>query len=454
MPETTGRDATGREVAAQVRAILAAEAAWTDTVLNLSPAEGLMSRGARRALDSDLAARLSEGLPWAKDQSMPAIMHRWSAGLEQLLSDLVRALFGARHVDWRPVSNTMANAAALLAMTHPGDRVAVQSLDAGGNMSYQPAGVCGLLGLETLAFPGTADFSIDVPAAVEVITSAAPRVVVLGGSKVLFRYPVPEIAAAARSVGADVLFDAAHVGPLIAAGRFNQPLAEGATVMTLGTHKLMGGPVGGLVMTNDDAIAERVYALTEPRFLQTRDINKYAASAIALAELLEFRLPYAQMIQRNVAALSAELARGGVAVVGSERGWSQTHMLMADVGAGAKGWCEDLAANGILVSTCSLPGGDASPAARSGLRMSVAQLTRRGMGPDEMRQVATLIRRVMTGRAAGPAAAALAGQFTGVQFSFDDLNPGDRGAGDCSAGCRGGGDHWADDHWADDPRRW
>ncbi len=409
-----------RAIARAARAMLAEQANWSQRTLNLSPAEGLMSRTARRALDSDLASRLSEGLPWDKDRSMPAAMHQWSVRLEKWISQLSRDLFGARFTDWRPVSNTMANAVALSAVTSRGDLVAVQDLNAGGNASYQPSGVSGVLGLETLTLPGRPDFDIDTTSAVRLISERMPRAVVVGGSKVLFRYELETIAAAARSVGAHLVFDAAHVGPLVAAGVFNQPLAEGATLMTVGTHKLMGGPVGGLVLTDDEAVAERMYACTEPRFLQTRDINKYAAAVIALAELVEYRFPLAEAIQRNVAALSADLASAGVKVVGADRGWSQTHMLVADVGPGAVELCADLASNGLLVSACALHAQDAAAGHRSGLRMSVAQLTRRGMRPPEMHRVASLILQVMSGQSPAEQAAELALGFPDVQYSFDE----------------------------------
>ena len=403
----------------ELRALLAEHAAWSTQVLNLSPAEGLMSRTARRMLDSDLAGRLSEGLPGSKDPSMPAEMHQWSCRVEEMLAGLLARLFGARFADWRPLSNSMANAVVLSAVTRPGDVIAVQSLSGGGNLSYQAAGVCAPLGLSTVELPGRADFDIDVPTAIEVIERNRPRVVVLGGSKVIFPYRLREIASAAQAVGADVLFDAAHLGPFIAAGLLDSPLTQGATVVTLGTHKLMGGPVGGIVLTDDEGLAERIHASIEPRFLQTRDVNKYAAAVVSLAELDAYGGAYAGAIRANVAALSSELDRAGVPVVGRERGWSQTHMLFVAC-ADAPGACAALARNGLLVSNTALAGQDAGRGERGGLRMSVALLTRRGMGTAEMAVIAALIVRAMVGADVRAAVSELAARFPLVRYSFDE----------------------------------
>ncbi len=407
------------ELARRVLATVSDHDRWRQTVVNLIAAEGLMSRTARSVLSSDLASRLTEGLPGDKDvSSSPVESNRHIEQIEVTIAGLARRLFGAAFAEWRPASNSMANAAVLRAVTRPGDLIAVQPLAAGANISYQEAGVAGVLGLRTAELPATADFGIDGAAAAAEIIRLRPRAVVVGGSKVLFPYPLRELRTAADQVGAVLLLDAAHVAPLIAGGRFADPFADGAHVLTLGTHKSMGGPVGGLVLTNDAQIAAGVSAAIYPGFLQTRDQNKYAAAAIALAELLEHRVAYAAALVANAQALAAALAAAGFRLLGADRGYTQTHLLLIDAGPAATKIAAACSRDGILMGPTNIPGDP--PGTRGGVRMSVSQVTRQGMTPAEMRVIAGLIADASQGRAGVAARVTeLARSFPGVGYSFD-----------------------------------
>jgi glycine/serine hydroxymethyltransferase len=113
--------------------------AWRMKCLNMNPAEGLMSRRCRRLLDSDMATRLTEGLPGQK--SYPHGRQNEAIDeIEAMVISLARIQFGCRYVEWRPVSTSMANAAVFFALLQPGDCVLSQDEDAGGNYSYQPVG--------------------------------------------------------------------------------------------------------------------------------------------------------------------------------------------------------------------------------------------------------------------------------------------------------------------------
>ncbi len=403
------------EVADAVSRLLSEQSSWQWDVINLTPAEGLMSETARSVLSSDLASRLSEGMAEAKDPSMPALMHRWAIQLQEWLAELARDIFDAAFVDSRPVSNTMANAMVLAALTSPGDTVAVQSLTAGGNMSYQRRGVCGALGLDVVELPGTPDFRVLMPELLGVLERCRPRVVVVGGSKVLYPYGAEAIRAACDAVGATLLYDAAHVAPFVAAGTFEHPLAASASVMTLSTHKLMGGPVGGLIATNDPEIESRLRDLPVTWFMQTRDLNKYAATVISLAEQAEFGGSYARTVQDNAVALSQALVAQGWQLVGDQP--SQTHMVVADLGTEATPTFGRLADEGLMVSNTALfPDEDRR---RSGIRMSVAQLTRRGADRHDMAAVGGLLDRAARGDAVASEVRELAGALDSVHYSFD-----------------------------------
>lgn len=410
------------EIARQVLATVRAHDEWRREVVNLIAAEGLMSRTARSVLASDLASRLTEGLPGGKDaSSSPPESNRHIEHIELTIAGLAGCLFSASFVEWRPASNTMANSALLRAVTSPGDLVLVQAMSAGANVSYHTAGAAGVLGLRTADLPGTSEFGIDAAAAAAQISRLRPRVVMVGGSKVLFPYPLQELRQAADAVGALLVLDAAHVAPLIAAGQFHKPFSEGAHVVTAGTHKAMGGPIGGLVLTEDEDIAARVRSSIYPGFLQTRDQNKYAAAAISLAELLEHRSAYAAALVTNARQAAEALDALGYRVIGAEHGYSDTHMVVLDVGQEAAGMAAACSGSGILLGPTNIPRDSQVPMRRSGVRLSVAQVTRQGMGPDEMKVIAQLIddaRRSRPGVATR--ARELARSFSGVRYSFDE----------------------------------
>lgn len=409
-------------LAARVRQLVDEHDAWRHSCVNLLGADGVMSRTARSVLDSDMATRVFEGLPGDRDLSTgPAIAARWCDEIEADVVALAQHLFHGPFVEWRAVSTSMATAIVLKALCEPGDLVAVQSMSAGANISYHPPGVIGVLGLRTVDLPGTADFGIDLDGAAETIRRERPSCIVVGGTKVLFRYPLAELRALADEVRAQLVFDAAHVGPFVYARTFNNPLAEGADVLVAGTHKIMGGPVGGLIVSRDAELAARIEREVWPGFLQTRDQNKFAAAAIALAEMLTFGRRYARAVLDNGRALGEALVAHGIRVVGSERGFTETHQVIADFGdPRAKELATRCSDAGLLMAYTNIFGEPKSDIAASGVRMSVAQLTRLGMGPDEMEQIVGLVLRAEAGDPAVPAEVeALARAHTQVGYSFD-----------------------------------
>jgi glycine hydroxymethyltransferase len=397
---------------------------WRESeCLNMNPAEGLMSRRARRLLDSDMATRLTEGLPG--DKSFPHFRQTaFIDEIEAMIVALVRRQFGARFVEWRPVSNSMANAAVFCALLEPHDAVLVQSLEGGGNLSYHQSGPAGLRRLRISTIPPTGDtFEVDPDHVAALAERIRPKMIVIGGGRVLFPYPVRALRAIADRVGALLVYDAAHLGLLISAGEFQRPLTEGAHVVTLSTHKILGGPVGGLVLTDDASIAQKIISLTFPGFLQTRDQNKYSALAVTLAELEQHGRPLAGHMVRNAQLLAGALEREGLRVIGRRGSHTETHQVIIDVGSEAFEWrCQ--AAN-ILIPDCALSA-DARTGSRSGARAGTHEVSRLGMQEPEMYDIAGLIARAardQNGSSAAEVAAevrSLLSRFPGLRYSFDE----------------------------------
>jgi len=409
-------------LAARVRRLVEEHDAWRLRNVNLLGADGVMSRTARAVLGTDMASRVFEGLPGDRDLSTgPAVAARWCDELEADVVALSQRLFHGPYVEWRAVSTSMATAIVLKGLCARGDLVAVQSMSAGANISYHQAGVMGVLGLRTVDLSGTSEFGIDLDGAARTIRRERPRAIVVGGTKVLFSYPLAELRALADEVGAYLIFDAAHVGPFVYARTFNDPLAEGADVLVTGTHKIMGGPVGGLIVSREQEVAAAIERAVWPGFLQTRDQNKFAAAAISLAEMVAFGHDYAQAVLDNGRALGEALVARGIRVVGAERGFTQTHQVIADFGEPR---AQQLATRGsdagILMAYTNIFGEAKSDIAASGVRMSVAQLTRLGMGAAEMERIVDLVLRAEAGDADVPREVeALASAHSAVGYSFD-----------------------------------
>lgn len=413
-----------RDVAARIEALVARHDAWRGhESLNLNPAEGLLSRRCRALLSSDMATRLTEGVPGDKIYPHgPLNIH--VDEIEATVIAQAQRLFDARYVEWRPVSNSMANGAVFAALLNHGDVILAQDEDGGGNYSYQNGGPAGVFGASVfpIAVRGEA-FEIDVDALKIQAERRRPKMIVIGGSKVLFPYPVAQIRAVADSVGALLVYDAAHLGLHICGGDFQRPLDEGAHIVTLSTHKVMGGPVGGLILTKELEIARALSRMMFPGLLQTRDINKYAALAVALAESLAFGPELSPAMVANARRLGARLHERGFELIGAERGFTETHQLFVRLGGSdqaARFESRCHAAN-IFVADCALTG-DMARGVRSGARIATHEITRLGMAGAEMDLIADLIGRAFDGDDAEALKAdvgALAGRFSRVRFSFD-----------------------------------
>jgi glycine hydroxymethyltransferase len=386
------------------------------------PAENALSRNARRLLDSDMVTRLTEGFPGDKEFPPPK-HHVHIDEIEGYLIALTRKLFQVKHVEWRSINTTMANTAAYASMAEPGDTILVQSMEGGGNMNYHPIAIPRVLRFKVEPMPGTATFELEPDQVAIAARRIKPKILVIGGGTVLFPYPVKELRAIADEVGARLFFDAAHLSLLIATGHFPDPLHEGAHAMGLSTQKVLGGPVGGMVLTNDDELASRIRAFTFPVLLQTRDLNKYSAQTYAMAEMVAFGHAYSAQMVANAPALGRALEAAGFPVIGADRGYSRTHQVVLDLAEiGAEKFETACQAANILAHKARIMGDD-TRGYRTGARLSVQELTRQGMREPEMARVADLMRRaVLVGEPADRLAREVeefVAPFQRLRFSFD-----------------------------------
>ena len=411
-----------RQIADHIRGIVSAHESWRARCLNMNPAEGLMSDWCKEALATDFATRLTEGAPGDKIYPHGA-QNRYIDEVEAIIIALLRRQYGARFVEWRPISVNMANAAVFFSHLRRSDIVLSQAQEGGGNYSYHSNGIAGLTGAQIHPIPTSGNaFEIDLDLARALTRRLRPKMIVIGGSSVLFPYPVRELREIADECEAILVYDAAHVGLLCWAGAFQRPLEEGAHVMTCSTVKVTGGPIGGIVLTNDADIAHRVGAVVFPALLQKRDQNKYCALALSLAEMEQFGPTLARQMVANAVALGAALQSSGIAVIGAERGFTRTHQLFLELGEGARRFEEACQAANILLSDCALSG--AGPwGARAGIRLGTHELTRLGMREPQMPAVAALMVRAFSGKhpeRLRKEVLELRERFSSAMLAFDD----------------------------------
>jgi glycine hydroxymethyltransferase len=237
-----------------------------------------------RLLGSNIGSRPNLGHPGdTYNRGMDA-----TARLSALVDTTLSRLMGARYVETRVASGSVANLYAYFACTKPGDRILAFSDGAAGHVTHHVEGAAGLAGLEVHEVPfDPYRMDVDVDALADVAERLRPSLIIVAGSMCLFPYDVAGVRRVADAVGAYVLYDAAHMGGVIAGGAFQQPLAEGAHLVTGSTYKSFGGPPSGMLLTNDQTLAERLDRIAYPGLTANFDAARTAALGLAVMDLLE-----------------------------------------------------------------------------------------------------------------------------------------------------------------------
>lgn len=379
---------------------------WFKNSIPLIASENIPSAAVKEALVSDFGNRYAEGWPGERVYAGCKYIDQ----VELLCIDLAKKLFRAEFADVRPVSGVVANLALYSAFTEPGDRMLALAIPSGGHISMGKKDFSGTAGLvhglrvEYLAF-SRKEMNVNVDKTKERIENMVkendpPKLVIFGGSLFLFPHPVKELADFLHSYNIIVAYDAAHVAGLIAAGYFQDPLREGADVMTLSTHKTLFGPQGGAIISFKK-YAERIKKAVFPGVTSNHHLHSVAAKAVAFAEFLKFGKEYAGQIIRNAKALAQALHEKGFKVLGEEKSFTESHQIAFSVVEYGKdgGVVEkELERANIIVNRQLLPG-DIQAGRHytnpGGLRLGTSEVTRLGMKESEMKEIAEFFARVI-----------------------------------------------------------
>jgi glycine hydroxymethyltransferase len=365
--------------------------------LGMIASENIVSPMVQKIVSSDLHGRYAEGLPGK----------RYYQGcddfdtIESLGIELARKVFNAPFANIQSTSGTVSNIGGLKALAKPGDKITAVSTADGGHISHARMGAVGLRDLDLSTYPWNEErMEPDIDGACSLIRELEPRVALVGQSVFLFPTPLREIADAAHEVGASVMYDGAHVLGLIAGGCFQDPLREGADIMTGSSHKTFPGPQGGFLLSSseDPSFQRKLNTSIFPGVCSSYHLHHVAGKVVALAEFEEYGTAYAHDIIKNGQAFASALAAEGFDVLAESRGYTATHQVLTrhgdtDSGAGAKA-ARLLEDAGIITNMNMLPG-DTKALTPSGLRLGVQELTRVGMGTQEMQEVAKLYARVL-----------------------------------------------------------
>jgi glycine hydroxymethyltransferase len=388
-----------------------------DECLNLNPASNVPNPRAEALLSAGLGSRASLG--HAGDKYETGLEH--IERIEVTAGVLVRRVFGARHAELRVASGAMANLTAFMATCRPGDAIVVPPATIGGHVTHHTPGAAGLYGLEVHAAPVDADaFTLDLERLAALCDRVRPALVTVGGSLNLAHHDVAGVRAVADTVGARVLFDAAHLCGVVAGGAWPDPLAAGAHVVTMSTYKSLAGPPGGLVLTDDDELGARIDAIAYPGLTANPDPGRAAALAVTMLDWLAHGEAYAATMVATARALGDALLERDLPVWLARGVPTVSHQLALD----ARGWggghatAQRLRRANLLASAIGLPvaDGDGSGA---GLRLGTPEAVRRGVRPDHAPELAELLHAALTGDpdAVAPRTSAFGRRFTDLGFA-------------------------------------
>ena len=365
--------------------------------IELIASENIVSKAVLQAQGSVMTNKYAEGY----------VGRRYYGGCEYvdiaetLAIERACQLFDCKFANVQPNSGSQANQGVFQALLQPGDTILGMSLDAGGHLTHGAAPNQSGKWFNAVQYGvRKQDNLLDYDQVQELATEHKPKLIVAGGSAVPRQIDFKRMREIADSVGAYLHVDMAHFAGLVAGGEHPSPFPH-AHVATTTTHKTLRGPRGGMIVTNDEALAKKFNSAIFPGIQGGPLMHVIAAKAVAFGEALqpEFKT-YIQNVIKNAQALSDQLIKGGLDTVTHG---TDTHVLLVDLRPkGVKGNATEKALGRARI-TCNkngVPFDPEKPMVTSGIRLGSPAGTTRGFGEAEFRQIADWIIEVVDGLAA------------------------------------------------------
>jgi glycine hydroxymethyltransferase len=378
----------------ELYAAVSAEHGRQSHEIELIASENIVSAAVMEAQGSVMTNKYAEGYPG----------RRYYGGCqfvdvaEELAIERAKQLFGCGFANVQPNSGSQANQGAFQALIQPGDTILGMSLDAGGHLTHGARPNQSGKWFNAVQYGvRPQDLEIDYDQIAELAIDHKPQMLIAGGSAIPRIIDFAKMREIADSVGAYLLVDMAHYAGLIATGHYPSPFPH-AHVATTTTHKTLRGPRGGMILTDDEAIAKKVNSAIFPGIQGGPLMHVIAAKAVAFGEALtpEFKTYQGQVIT-NAKALADQLMKGGLDIV---TGGTDTHLMLVDLRPkGVKGNATEAALGRahITVNKNGIPFDTEKPTVTSGVRLGSPAGTTRGFGEPEFRQIADWIVRVVDG---------------------------------------------------------
>ena len=368
--------------------------------IELIASENFVSPAVMEAMGSHLTNKYAEGYPGARYYGGCQYVDE----VETLAIERAKKLFGAEHANVQPHSGSQANVAVYLALLQPGDTILGMDLSHGGHLTHgSKASISGKYFHATFYGVDRETETIDYDALQRRAEEERPKLIIAGASAYPRFIDFPRMREIADSVGAYLMVDMAHIAGLVAAGEHPSPVPY-AHVVTTTTHKTLRGPRGALILCTEE-LKKKIDSAVFPGTQGGPLMHIIAAKAVCFREALgeDFRA-YQRQIVKNAAALADELMKNGVRLVS---GGTDNHLMLADVMSRGRSGAEtqellDMA--NITANKNTIPFDTQSVRVTSGMRFGSPAVTSRGMKEAEMRQIGSLIARLLDeGESAVPA---------------------------------------------------
>ncbi|MEL6874210.1 MAG: serine hydroxymethyltransferase [Pseudomonadota bacterium] len=362
--------------------------------IELIASENIVSKAVLEAQGSVFTNKYAEGYPGRRYYQGCAP----SDDVETLAIERAKQLFNCGFANVQPHSGAQANGAVMLALTKPGDTILGMSLDAGGHLTHGAKPAQSGKWFNAVQYGVNDDDHLINYEEVEALAKEhQPKLIIAGGSAYPRQIDFGRFREIADAVGAIFLVDMAHFAGLVAAGYHPNPL-DFADVVTTTTHKTLRGPRGGLVLTNDEAIAKKINSAVFPGLQGGPLMHVIAAKAVAFGEALrpEFA-SYSAAVIENAKVLAARLKERGANVIA---GGTDTHLALIDLsplGITGRDADEALERAGITCNKNSIPNDPQPPMKTSGIRVGSPAGTTRGFGPAEFQMIGDMVADVLDG---------------------------------------------------------
>ncbi len=390
--------ADARDMGEAVKSAVARNARWRgDECINLLAPEAPTSPAVRALLAAEIGTRAAEG--------HIGPINRWFAGtrhideVEALCVELLKQYFRCNYADHRMCASMIGNAVVYTALSSPGDVIMSAAQPVGGHSSNRLDGPAGAMGRKIVDIPvDPHELVVDIDTFRKAAPLVRPKLVALGLSMTLFPQPVSEMKAVIQDWGGRLFFDAAHQLGLIGGRQFQDPLKEGADIMTGSAGKTFSGPQSGIIVWDDPEITEPVTSAVFPVWAATHQVNRVAALALATAEAIAFGEEFMAQIVMNARALAASLDERGIPMLGRHKNFTTTHQAIADVRKYGRGLaCAQALERANIIVNKNLVPTDAATDWNypGGLRIGTIEVTRYGMKEPEMAAIAEMIARVV-----------------------------------------------------------